>query len=184
MAYRVDDGIDTWPESIQAGTAALGLYLRCGAWICRTIAAGRTVDAVVPVEVAAMYGSKEWITRLIDAGFWEHVADGYADRHYFVLNPTPEKVERDRKAKRLRQERWLDKARRGRDASLTETQDASTDIAPPLPKKRGGGRAPAQRGAARAPAPIPLADQCKTHRGYPARNCGGCLADAKADPAA
>lgn len=179
MAYRVDDGIDTWPESIRAGTAALGLYLRCGAWICREIGGGRIADAIVPVEVAAMYGSKEWVSRLVDVGLWLHVEDGYADRRYFDLNPRPEKVARQREAKRKRQERWLEKKRQGDDASLTASQDASLTLAPPPPKKRGGKRAPAS-GAAR----IPLAEQCPNHRGQPAAACGACRADDLAEGAA
>jgi len=131
-----------------------------------------------------MYGSKEWITRLLDAGFWEHVADGYADCRYFDLNPTAEKVARERKAKKERQERWLEKARRNKDAVRDASGDGSRDIAPPLPNYREGRRAPAKRAAARVPTPVPLAEQCKTHRGYAAANCGGCRADAKADPAA
>ena len=171
MAYRVDDGIDTWPESIRAGTAALGLYLRCGAWICRAIGGGLIADAVVPVEVAAMYGSKEWITRLCDVGLWVHVEDGYADRRYFDLNPKPEKVIADREAKRKRQDRWLAK-RRGEDASLTASRDASQDDAPPLPKIRGGGR----RGATRPTPPDAATPRCPTHPFSPLP-CGPCRSE-------
>lgn len=177
MAYRVDDGIDTWPESMRAGTAALGLYLRCGAWICRELTAGRITDAVVPAEVATMYGSKEWIARLLDVGLWMHVEDGYADCRYFDLNPTPEKVAVAREAKKKRQERWLEKARRANDGIRDASQDGSTDIAPPPPKKRGGGRAPATRGAARAPADAQ--PRCPNHLGQPAHNCGPCASERK-----
>lgn len=161
MVYRVDDGIDTWPESIRAGRAAMGLYLMCGAWICRGISNGTVADAVVPVEVATMYGTREWIARLVSVGLWTHVEDGYADRRYFDQNPTPEKVAADRKAKKERQERWLEKnrpkgkkpetrPRRTKDAS----QDATRGDALPLPSlKEGEGkeRAPATQGAALAP---------------------------------
>lgn len=179
MAYWVDDGIDTWPESIRAGRAAMGLYLLCGAWISRGISNGTHLEAVVPVEVATMYGTREWIARLVSVGLWEHVADGYADRRYHPMgNPTAEKAAEQKAAKKARQERWLEKARsrRARDAS----QDGSRDSVPSLPSSKGGrGRAPASRGAARAPAtPIPIADQCPNHQGSPARNCGPCRSEA------
>lgn len=157
MAYWVDDGIDTWPESIRAGRAAMGLYLLCGAWISRGITNGTLAEAVVPVEVATMYGTREWIARLVSVGLWEHVEDGYADRRYHAMgNPTAEKAAKAKAAKKARQEKWLAKARekqrnsrRSRDAS----QDESKDLAPSLPpsKEGKGERAPASQGAAHAP---------------------------------
>lgn len=184
MAYWVDDGIDTWPESIRAGRAAMGLYLLCGAWISRGISNGSVLEAIVPVEVAAMYGTREWIARLVSVGLWEHVADGYADRRYHAMgNPTAEKAAAQKEAKRKRQEKWLEKARRGRDAS----QDGSRDIAPSLPPPKGGrGRAPASRGAARAPdTPTLTTAKCPKpgHSGYLATNCAGCRSESLAEPA-
>lgn len=174
MAYWVDDGIDTWPESIRAGRAAMGLYLLCGAWISRGISNGTHHVAVVPVEVAAMYGTREWIARLVSVGLWEHVADGYADRRYHSMgNPTAEKAAKAKAAKKARQERWLEKARaeterrRARDAP----RDASQDIAPSLPPLKGKG-ARAATGAARSPGP-----DCPDHPGWPASNCGGCRSE-------
>jgi len=151
MAYWVDDGIDTWPESIRAGRAAMGLYLLCGAWISRGITNGTLSEAVVPVEYATMYGTREWIARLVSVGLWEHVADGYADLRYHSMgNPTAEKAAKQRADKKARQDRWIEKARasRSRDAS----QGASRDIAPSLPPPKGGrGRAPSSAPPALTP---------------------------------
>jgi hypothetical protein len=99
MAYWVDDGFDTWPETAKAGTPAVGLYARCGTWIARNIANGRIADAVVPGEVARMYGTAEWAQRLCDAGLWTVEGDGYRDLRYFDLNPTPDKVKANREKK-------------------------------------------------------------------------------------
>lgn len=170
MAYWVDDGIDTWPESIRAGRAAMGLYLLCGAWISRGISNGTHLVAVVPVEVATMYGTREWIARLVSVGLWEHVADGYADRRYHSMgNDTAEQAAKKKAAKKARQDRWLEKARRrhARDAS----QVVSGDIAPTLPPLKGKG-ARAANGAARPPE-----DDCPRHLGWPASNCGACRSE-------
>lgn len=169
MAYWVDDGIDTWPESIRAGRAAMGLYLLCGAWISRGIGGGTITDAIVPVEVATMYGTREWITKLVAVGLWEHVEDGYRDTRYHQMgNPTADKVAADKAAKKARQQRWLAKRkaeqtetrrRRSRDASHDPSRDASRDIAPshpPIPSGWDGRARPREaRGAGGAPPPPP-----------------------------
>jgi len=99
MAYWLDDGFDSWPEVVRAGTAAVGLYTRCGAWLARNIANGRLQDAVVPREVADGYGTAEWRQRLVDAGLWAAEGEGFRDLHHFTLNPTAEKVRQNRAKK-------------------------------------------------------------------------------------
>jgi hypothetical protein len=99
MAYWVDDGFDTWPEVARAGTAAAGLYLRCGVWIARNLANGRIADAVVPVEIADGYGTVEWRRRLVDVGLWAAEGSGYRDLCYFDLNPTAAQIEATRRQK-------------------------------------------------------------------------------------
>lgn len=99
MAYWLDDGFDSWPETVMAGTAPAGLYTRCGSWIARSIANGKLADAVVPGAVARMYGTSEWIQRLVDVGLWAVEGDGYRDTRYFELNPTAEKVRANREKK-------------------------------------------------------------------------------------
>jgi 5-methylcytosine-specific restriction endonuclease McrA len=88
MAYWLDDGFDTWPQVIRAGSAGVGLYVRCGCWIARNL-----TDGHVPAEVATMYGTPEWIRRLVEVGLWETDGQGYRDVFYFTMgNPTAETV--------------------------------------------------------------------------------------------
>jgi len=99
VAYWLDDGFDTWPETIRAGTSAAGLYVRCGAWISRN-----TNDGHVPSEVAAMYGTPEWVAKLVAVGLWEVEGAGYRDVKYFGMgNPTAEVV-RYRRAQNARRQ--------------------------------------------------------------------------------
>jgi hypothetical protein len=66
--FVVDDNAHSHPKMIAAGNAALGLWLRCGAY-----AAQHLTDGIVPGVIAKMYGSKPQITRLVAAGLWhEH----------------------------------------------------------------------------------------------------------------
>jgi hypothetical protein len=72
--FRIDDKAHSHPKLIKAGNAALGLWLRCGAY-----AAQHLTDGIVPGVVAELYGTKPQATKLVKAGLWhEH---GHSCRH-------------------------------------------------------------------------------------------------------
>jgi hypothetical protein len=72
--FRIDDKAHSHPKLIKAGNAALGLWLRCGAY-----AAQHLTDGTVPGVVAELYGTKPQATKLVKAGLWhEH---GHSCRH-------------------------------------------------------------------------------------------------------
>jgi hypothetical protein len=69
--FRIDDKAHSHPKLIKAGNAALGLWLRCGAY-----AAQHLTDGIVPGVVAELYGSKPQAAKLVKAGLWhEHGHD-------------------------------------------------------------------------------------------------------------
>src|SRR5262245_45646832 len=100
MAYWLDDGFDTWPEIAKAGSPADGVYARCGSWSARNL-----TDGHVPAEVARMYGSPEWIQRLVDVGLWSIEEHGYVDTRFLELNPDAATVTKRRGMARDRQRR-------------------------------------------------------------------------------
>lgn len=104
MAYWLDDGFDTWPEVVRAGSPAAGLYCRCGSWIARNL-----TDGFVPTEVARMYGSAEWIGRLVEVGLWTVEEHGFRDERYLASNPTAEQVRRRRADAAKRQQALRDR---------------------------------------------------------------------------
>ncbi len=108
--FQTDDNFYDDPAVSRAGTAAVGLYYRCGVYVARHL-----LDGLVPSEVAAQYGTPEWIKRLTDAGLWEMVPGGqFVMPLYFRHgNPTREKVLADRAAKAERQRKWLGKQHPG-----------------------------------------------------------------------
>lgn len=154
----MDDDFYDDPAVAQAGTAAVGLYFRCGVYVARKL-----LDGVVPAGTAVQYGTPEWIKRLTDAGLWETVPGGHYMPHYFAHgNPTKEKVLADRKAKSERQQRWLENKRNAsstqRRASRRTTRTssepsrvASGDIALPPSLTGRKGRARADGAAPRMP---------------------------------
>jgi hypothetical protein len=163
----MDDSLYDDPAVIRAGTAAFGLYARCGDYVARQL-----LDGVVPPEIAAQWGTPEWTGKLLAVGLWETVPGGFYMPRYLNedKNPSREKVLADRQAKSDRQQRWLEKHRNGsseqrrvsrrvNSASNGTSGDASKDAAlPPSLTGRKGARARVPRGAdARTPPALPVA---------------------------
>jgi hypothetical protein len=159
----MDDSLYDDPAVIRAGTAAFGLYARCGDYVARQL-----LDGYVPSEIAAQWGTPEWIRKLTDAGLWKTVPGGHFMPRYLVDNPSREKVLAERKAKAQRQQRWLDRKRNSRsarrrtnrpsrDASQDTSIDGPEDAAQPTSFTGSKGRARAN-GASAARTPPPVAE--------------------------
>ena len=161
----MDDSIYDDPAVARAGTAAFGLYSRCGVYVARHL-----LDGHVPSEVAAQYGTPEWIRKLTESGLWETVPGGHFMPRYLVDNPSKDKVLAERKAKAERQQRWLENkrsassgqrrvSRRSSRRSDDAPRDGPADV--PLPTSLTGskGRARANgASAARTASPPPVAE--------------------------
>lgn len=89
--FRMDDGFHNHPKTIAAGTAAAGLFARCGSY-----AAQHLTDGFVPAAIARQYGTATMIKRLIEVGYWTADRDGYLMHDYLDYNPSRSKVEEDR----------------------------------------------------------------------------------------
>lgn len=155
--FQMDDSIHSDPAVIRAGTAAFGLYSRCGDYVAQQL-----LDGHVPSEVAAQWGTPEWVSKLTAVGLWETVPGGYYMPRYLDDNPTREKVLADRKAKADRQKRWLEKAsktrsgqrrpnRPSRDASQDASVTPSVDLPLPPSLREGRGAPPPSAGPGAAP---------------------------------
>jgi len=171
----MDDSLYDDPAVIRAGTAAFGLYSRCGDYVARQL-----LDGFVPSEIAAQWGTPEWTRKLTEAGLWETVPGGHYMPRYLVDNPCREKVLETRKRKSERQQRWLEKRR---SASTTQRRVYRPSTRPSDNASRDGpedaalppsltGRKPRARAngadAPRTPAPPPVSEVL-TINGRPAR---------------
>lgn len=110
--FRVDDQFHNSPTVLQAGNAAVGLWVRCGAY-----SANYLLDGFVPIDVAHAYGSRREIDRLTDAGLWRHVAPGgllipWAEQY------SADQVRSQRVATAERQRKW--KEMHGRRNGVTD----------------------------------------------------------------
>lgn len=131
--FLTDDTFYDDPAVARAGTAAMGLYYRCGIYV-----AGHLLDGFVPSEIASQYGTPEWAKRLTDAELWETVPGGHFMPLYFAHgNPTRDKVLADRKAKSDRQQRWLENKR---NASSSQRRVSRPSNRPPRDASRDGSK--------------------------------------------
>jgi hypothetical protein len=186
--FQMDDGTDSEAAVFQAGTAAFGLYSRCGVWVSRNL-----TDGFVPAELAASYGTREWIERLLATGLWESVDGGYRMPAYLGKhgNKSAEKVLELRAAAAERTARFRQREHQKRRESrvtgsvtngVSHGGSHTSQSNPPL--KGDGVGAPASRsGAPPTPnthpsAPAPTEPRCDLH--FQPHPCRGCAADAKA----
>jgi hypothetical protein len=101
--FRVDDSLPTHHRVIAAGNAAMGLWVRCGAW-----SMGQLTDGFIPAAVAQMFGTTEEIDALLAVGLWTAVDGGYQfhrwaeDGSGAPRQPTRDEIEGKRKADRER----------------------------------------------------------------------------------
>ncbi|MCC9309294.1 hypothetical protein LN042_19755 [Kitasatospora sp. RB6PN24] len=63
--FAVSDSTDDHPKTLLAGNAALGLWVRCGAY-----ASAHLTDGLIPGPVAAKCGTVAQIRKLVAAGLW------------------------------------------------------------------------------------------------------------------
>lgn len=104
--FKVDDGLAMHSKVIAAGNAAMGLWVRAGAWSAQQNTAGR-----VPVHVVRVLGSVRDASRLVTAGLWTLDGDCYVFHEWDERNPDAASVQATRAAKtdggkRGNHERW------------------------------------------------------------------------------
>lgn len=115
--FKVDDGLHSHPKALAAGTAALGLWVRCGSYCAQHLTEG-----FIPAAVANMYGSRSMSSALVSAGLFRKVEGGFQMHDFLDRNPSREEVERDRAAAAERQKRAREKARESREKSLRDSR--------------------------------------------------------------
>jgi hypothetical protein len=100
--FKVDDDFFSNAKIMLAGNAAVGLYVRCGAWSSKHLTEG-----FLPTKVAKDFGSLSEIRALVRERLWVVKEDGYLMRDFLEYNPTKEQVQagRDKNAARQRKSR-------------------------------------------------------------------------------
>lgn len=99
--FYVDDQLCTHPKAMQAGNAALGLWVRSGSWSMQQL-----TDGEIPTQMVRMLGTTAQAKSLVSAGLWTPEGAGYQFHEWQEWQETSEKVKARREANRQRVKRW------------------------------------------------------------------------------
>lgn len=104
MAYfKVEDTLAFHPKVLRAGNAAMGLWVRAGAYCTQQLTDGRVPEDMI----RTLGGTAADAQRLVDAGLWERDRGGFVFHEWAESgrNWTRAQVESRRKADRRRQQK-------------------------------------------------------------------------------
>lgn len=94
---RIDDTFHDHPKVLEAGNAAVGMWVKCLAWSSRHLTDGR-----IPANVVRQMGNQKDADTLTRVGLWQANGDGVVIPDYLEFNPSAEQVRADRVAARER----------------------------------------------------------------------------------
>lgn len=69
--FKVDDGLPDHPKVLLAGNAAMGLWVRAGAWSMKHL-----TDGFIPEAFVRLLGTAKEARALVTAGLWVKVEGG------------------------------------------------------------------------------------------------------------
>jgi hypothetical protein len=171
--FAVDDSAWSHPKIVAAGNAALGLWLRCGAY-----AAQHLTDGIVPGVVVKMCkGSPAQVRKLVEVGLWhEH---GHTCPHPKCVQPAPgdyymhdylEPYNPSRREVQARRDREAEKKRKYRSGQRAEQLpldgEPDRDQGPP-PRPRPGEAAPIPEDWRPSDADVEAAQLARVEAGLP-----------------
>lgn len=104
--FRVDDTFAHHAKVLEAGNAAVGLWVRAGAWSMQQLS-----DGFIPTQVVHTIGTRSQARRLVDVGLWIAKDDGYQFHEWEQRQPSRVQVHADREAAAERQRKAREKRR-------------------------------------------------------------------------
>lgn len=129
--FKIDDTLALHPKVIEAGNAAIGLWVRAGSY-----SAQQLTDGYVSRRALTMLGTRSQAAALVAAGLWDAVPGGWQFHDWTDYQPTRADVERDRAATKERQARWRENRKRNavtntsRNAVTNDVTNGVTNAAP------------------------------------------------------
>lgn len=119
--FKVDDNLAFHRKTVKAGNAAMGLWVRAGAW-----SAQQLTDGFVPDEIAALLGTQQQAAKLVSAELWRATSGGFSFHEWDERQPKREEVERERGAARERM-REIRARKKGTNQTKPLVSDTSSD---------------------------------------------------------
>lgn len=106
--FRVDDGLAFHAKTLQAGNAAMGMWVRAGAWCSHHL-----TDGHIPTHVVATLGTTAQAKALVTAALWIEEEGGYCFHDWKQSNPLRVEVQEEREAAKERMRRAREAKRSG-----------------------------------------------------------------------
>jgi hypothetical protein len=122
--FNVDDTLAFHRKVLQAGNAAMGLWVRAGAW-----SAGTLTDGFIPRAIARSMGTQTQIKALLHSGLWIEAEGGYEFHEWGQRQRTKKEVESRRESERLRKANQ----RKGGNVPQGHTPDVPPPVTPDVP---------------------------------------------------
>lgn len=109
--FKVDDTLAFHAKTVAAGNAAMGLWVRAGAWSMQQL-----TDGFIPDHIARQLGTPSQAARLVLTELWVEKDGGYAFHEFEQRQPSRAKVMSEREATANRVRNW----RQRKDAGETD----------------------------------------------------------------
>lgn len=100
MWFKVDDTLAFHSKVVAAGNAAMGLWVRAGAWSSQML-----TDGLVPSHMIEQLGTASQARALVRVGLWEECPAGYIFHEWDERQPTRVEVEASREREREKKRR-------------------------------------------------------------------------------
>ena len=137
MWFKVDDSLATHPKVLEAGNAAMGLWVRAGAWCAQQL-----TDGFVSAAAVSMLGTRDQAEALVTADLWDEVEGGFQFHQWDERQPSRADAEerRAKNAEKLR--KWRERNQKSNQPGNPVTEDVTEQVT-------NQGRNP-------APVPVPV----------------------------
>lgn len=124
--FKVDDQLAFNPKVLEAGNAAMGLWVRAGSWC-----AANLTDGQLPANMIGTLGAQRRNAKaLVDCGLWVETETGYRFHDWEDFQPTKAEVLREREQARIRKQR-----QRANNVTAGQQEDSRVDAAFPVPSR-------------------------------------------------
>jgi len=125
--FKVDDQLAFHPKVLEAGNAAMGLWVRAGSWCSAHLTQGE-----LPRHMIGTFGAQHrHAEALVRAGLWTPTDVGYQFKDWEHYQPDKDQVEDRKASNRDRQKRYRDGKRNAVSNGVTDSVTNGVSNTPP-----------------------------------------------------
>lgn len=115
--FKVDDDLAFHAKVVAAGNAAIGMWVRAGAWSAQTL-----TDGFIPKHMISSLGNASQAKKLVEVGLWSKTDRGFQFHEWDQRQPSRDETERKRAEARDRMKRAR-QSRKQRNSESNRSQE-------------------------------------------------------------